>query len=102
MRRCLFCAMARSLQKSAFLPLNLLLLSVILLLVAWSEVSKCNLEILLFMLVLVRKIRKRIAGALLLGATAAFVSCASQKQVAVVDDPDSKQESIAPWIYKKN
>ena len=49
------------------------------------------------MLVLVRKIRKRIAGALLLGATVAFVSCASQQQVAVVDDPDSKHESMVPW-----
>ena len=49
------------------------------------------------MLVLVRKIRKRIAGALLLGVTVAFVSCASQKQVAVVDDPDSKHESMVPW-----
>ncbi len=49
------------------------------------------------MVVLVRKIQKGIAGAMLLSATAAFVSCASQKQVAVVDDPDSKHESMVPW-----
>jgi Spy/CpxP family protein refolding chaperone len=50
------------------------------------------------MLALIRKIRKGIATALLLTAAVSFVSCASQKQqVAVVDDPDAKHESMVPW-----
>jgi hypothetical protein len=48
------------------------------------------------MLALVRKIQKGIASAVLLAAATIFVSCASQKQ-AVVDDPDSKHESMVPW-----
>lgn len=49
------------------------------------------------MLALVPKIRKGIASAILLAAATTFVSCASQKQVAVVDDPDAKHESMIPW-----
>jgi hypothetical protein len=49
------------------------------------------------MLALVRKIRKGIASAVLLAAATTFVSCASQKQQVVVDDPDSKHESMVPW-----
>jgi hypothetical protein len=50
------------------------------------------------MLALIRKIRKGVATALLLTAAVSFVSCASQKQqVAVVDDPDAKHESMVPW-----
>jgi hypothetical protein len=49
------------------------------------------------MLALVRKTRKLIASAMLLGATATFVSCASEKHVMLVDDPDSKHESMIPW-----
>jgi hypothetical protein len=60
-------------------------------------VSKSNLEILLFMLALVRKIRKGIATALLLSAATIFASCASEKQITLVDDPDSRHESMIPW-----
>ena len=49
------------------------------------------------MLALVRKIRKGIASAVLLIAATTLVSCASQKQQVVVDDPDSKHESTVPW-----
>ena len=49
------------------------------------------------MLELVRKFRKGITRAILVSAAATFVSCASQQQVAVVDDPDSKHESMIPW-----
>jgi hypothetical protein len=33
----------------------------------------------------------------LLIAATTLVSCASQKQQVVVDDPDSKHESTVPW-----
>jgi hypothetical protein len=49
------------------------------------------------MLALVRKIRKGIASVALLIAATTLVSCASQKQQLVVDDPDSKHESMVPW-----
>jgi hypothetical protein len=49
------------------------------------------------MLALVRKVRKGIASAVLLIAATTLVSCASQKQQLVVDDPDSKHESSVPW-----
>jgi hypothetical protein len=49
------------------------------------------------MLALVRKIRKDIASAVLLIAATTLVSCASQKQQLVVEDPDSKHESTVPW-----
>lgn len=49
------------------------------------------------MLALVRNIRKGIASAILLGAAATFVSCATHKDVVVVDDPDNKHESMVPW-----
>jgi hypothetical protein len=49
------------------------------------------------MLALVRKIRKGIASAVLFIAATTLVSCASQKQQVVVDDPDSKHESMVPW-----
>jgi hypothetical protein len=49
------------------------------------------------MLALVRKIRKGIASAVLFAAATAFVSCASSKPQAVVDDPDTKHEGTIPW-----
>jgi hypothetical protein len=49
------------------------------------------------MLVLVRKIRKVISVAILITAAAGFVSCASERQQALVDDPDNKHESMIPW-----
>ena len=49
------------------------------------------------MAALVRKIRKHIASAILVGAAATMLSCASQKQTLLVDDPDSKRESMIPW-----
>ena len=49
------------------------------------------------MLALVREIRKALVSALLLSAAVTLVSCASQKQVTLVDDPDNKQESMVPW-----
>jgi hypothetical protein len=49
------------------------------------------------MLALVRKIRKGIVSAVLFIAATTLVSCASQKQQVVVDDPDSKHESMVPW-----
>jgi Spy/CpxP family protein refolding chaperone len=50
------------------------------------------------MLAQIRRLRKTIALGLLLAAAASFVSCASEKeQVALVNDPDSKKESMIPW-----
>lgn len=48
------------------------------------------------MLALIPKVRRNLAKVLLFAAAATFVSCATQKQ-AVVDDPDSKKESMIPW-----
>ena len=49
------------------------------------------------MLALVRKVRRGIASAILLSGAAILASCASQKSVAVVDDPDNRHESAIPW-----
>jgi outer membrane biogenesis lipoprotein LolB len=50
------------------------------------------------MLAQIRKQQGKIAGVLLLAATSMLVSCASQKEnVALVKDPDAKQESAMPW-----
>ena len=50
------------------------------------------------MLAQIRKQRKKIASVLLLAAAGTLVSCASQKEnVALVKDPDAKQESAMPW-----
>ena len=50
------------------------------------------------MLAQIRKLRKPIASALLLAALGTLVSCASQKDhVALVKDPDAKQEGALPW-----
>jgi len=50
------------------------------------------------MLAQIRKQQRKVAGVLLLAATSMLVSCASQKEnVAIVKDPDAKQESAMPW-----
>lgn len=44
------------------------------------------------------KFGKKITIAVLFATAAMLVSCASQKeQVVLVDDPDSKHESMIPW-----
>jgi hypothetical protein len=43
-----------------------------------------------------RKLRTLIATAILVGAAAILVSCASDKP-ALVNDPDAKHESLVPW-----
>ena len=60
--------------------------------------SKRNLETLSSMLVQISELGKKITVAVLLATAAMLVSCASQKeQVALVDDPDAKHESMIPW-----
>ena len=50
------------------------------------------------MLAQIRELGKKITIAVLLGTAGMLVSCASQKeQVALVDDPDAKHESMIPW-----
>jgi hypothetical protein len=49
------------------------------------------------MVAVANKIQKGVARAILLGAAATLMSCASQKQTALVDDPDSRHESMIPW-----
>lgn len=50
------------------------------------------------MLAQVPDLRKKIIIALLMTTAAMLVSCASQKeQVALVDDPDARHESVIPW-----
>lgn len=51
------------------------------------------------MLAQLRSATRRLSIALLLVAAAAgFASCASEKQdVALVNDPDAKKESMIPW-----
>jgi hypothetical protein len=49
------------------------------------------------MVAMASKIQKSVVRAILLGAAATLMSCASQQQVALVDDPDSKHESMIPW-----
>ena len=51
--------------------------------------------ILSFMLARVPK--RTISVLLLLAGCVAFVGCATEKKVALVDDPDAKQESAMPW-----
>jgi hypothetical protein len=50
------------------------------------------------MLAQIRELGKKITIAVLLATAGMLVSCASQKeQVALVDDPDAKHESMIPW-----
>lgn len=50
------------------------------------------------MLAQVPELRKKITVILLAATAAMLVSCASQKeQVALVNDPDAKHESMIPW-----
>ncbi|HLW34402.1 MAG TPA: hypothetical protein VKS98_01980 [Chthoniobacterales bacterium] len=49
------------------------------------------------MLAQIRKFRRPIASALLITALGTLVSCASQKENALVKDPDAKQEGAMPW-----
>jgi hypothetical protein len=41
--------------------------------------------------------KRTISVFLLLAACVAFVGCATEKKVALVDDPDAKKESQIPW-----
>jgi hypothetical protein len=41
--------------------------------------------------------KRTISILLLLAACVAFVGCATEKKVALVDDPDAKPESQLPW-----
>ena len=46
----------------------------------------------------IRKLKSKIACALLCAGVSLFVSCASQKErVALVKDPDEKADSMIPW-----
>ena len=56
---------------------------------------RCNLVILSFMLARVPK--RMISFLLLLAGCVAFVGCATEKNVALVNDPDAKKESQIPW-----
>jgi hypothetical protein len=49
------------------------------------------------MLAQIRDLKRMIAAILLLVVATGFVSCASQKDVAIVNDPDAKPESQLPW-----
>jgi hypothetical protein len=50
------------------------------------------------MLAQIPELGKKITTVVLLATAATLVSCASQKeQVALVDDPDAKHESMIPW-----
>jgi hypothetical protein len=49
------------------------------------------------MLAPIRKLGKRIALGLLLMFGLTFVSCATHRSVALVDDPDAQRESEIPW-----
>ena len=50
------------------------------------------------MLAQIRKLRRPIAGVLLLAAAGTLISCASQKHdVTLVQDPDAKPEGQMPW-----
>jgi hypothetical protein len=46
---------------------------------------------------LARVPKRTISVLLLFAACVAFVGCATEKKVALVDDPDAKQESAMPW-----
>lgn len=43
------------------------------------------------------EVRRKIVFAMLLPVAIAFVSCATQKEQRLVDDPTEKQESTVPW-----
>jgi hypothetical protein len=46
----------------------------------------------------IHKLRRVLAGCGLIVLSTAFVSCATQKQTALVKDPDAgKDESLMPW-----
>lgn len=49
------------------------------------------------MLAQIRKYEKKVATALLLVAAGLLVSCASHRDVALVNDPDAKAEGAMPW-----
>jgi hypothetical protein len=50
------------------------------------------------MLAQIRRLKGKMGVAFLLLCASTFVSCASQKeQVALVNDPDQKKESMVPW-----
>jgi Spy/CpxP family protein refolding chaperone len=49
------------------------------------------------MLAQIHKQRRKIASVLLLAAATLMVSCATQKDVALVKDPDAKPEGAMPW-----
>ena len=47
--------------------------------------------------VLILEFRKKIISAMLLPIAATLVSCATQKETALIDDPNAKRESTVPW-----
>src|SRR5947207_12986620 len=95
MPKCWCCARPPLLEKFAFRRLNRRPLLVIFLETAWRVASRCNQVILSFMLDLIPK--RPISALLLLADCMAFVACATQKpQLALVDDPDAKEESQIP------
>jgi hypothetical protein len=49
------------------------------------------------MLAQVHKLRKIVVPALLCAFMVAMTSCATQKQTALVNDPDDHHESSIPW-----
>ncbi len=50
------------------------------------------------MLAQIRKHERKVAAVLLLAAAGILASCASEKEnVALVKDPDAKQEGALPW-----
>jgi len=49
------------------------------------------------MLAQIRKFRRLIVSALLCALGTIMVSCATQKQTAVVSDPDDHYDSQMPW-----
>ena len=46
---------------------------------------------------LILELRKKILSVMLLPIAGALVSCATQKETALVDDPNAKHESTVPW-----
>ena len=49
------------------------------------------------MLAQIRKQQRRVAAVLLFASATLMVSCATQKDVALVKDPDAKPEGQLPW-----
>ena len=49
------------------------------------------------MLARIRREQKKIAAVLLFASATLMVSCATQKDVALVKDPDAKPEGAMPW-----